>query len=129
MGIGGRVAYFEQRKTGWLVQVRRKGMPSISRTFDLKSDAEAWAREVEREAQRGNVAALRQDAQRTALAEVAARYADAVLPQKRSHSAKTYLQAVVGRFGPYHLANVRSLDVAAWRDELNRPGFRGGLLA
>lgn len=38
-----RSPYFEQRKSVWLAQVRRKGAPSIIRTFDLKADAEAWA--------------------------------------------------------------------------------------
>jgi hypothetical protein len=37
-------------------------MPTISRTFDLKTDAEAWAREVERELQRGNASVLRDEA-------------------------------------------------------------------
>ncbi|MGC9162966.1 MAG: site-specific integrase, partial [Thiomonas sp.] len=50
------MAYFERRGNGWRAQVRRKGMPTISRTFDLKADAEAWAREIEREVQRGNLA-------------------------------------------------------------------------
>jgi integrase len=117
------MAYIEQRKTGWLVQVRRKGMPSISRTFDLKADAEAWAREVERELQRGNLAVLRQDAQRITVAEVAARYAEQVTAHKRDHSAAAMVRRAVERFGPYFLANVRSVDVAAWRDDLLAQGY------
>ncbi|OYV30938.1 MAG: site-specific recombinase, partial [Thiomonas sp. 20-64-9] len=53
------MAYITHRPAGWCAQVRRKGAPSISRTFDLKADAEAWAREIERELQRGNVSVLR----------------------------------------------------------------------
>ncbi|WP_298294022.1 site-specific integrase [Thiomonas sp.] len=117
------MAYIEQRKNGWLAQVRRKGMPSISRTFDLKADAEAWAREVERELQRGNIAALRQDAQRVTVAEVAARYAEQVTAHKRDHSAAAMVRRAVERFGAYSLANVRSVDVAVWRDELLAQGY------
>lgn len=68
------MAYFEQRSNDWSVQVRRTGAPSISRTFDLKADAEAWAREVEREHQRGNVMAMRNDAGKVTLGEVAGIY-------------------------------------------------------
>ena len=62
-----------QRGGGWQVKIRRKGAPTISRTFDLKVDAETWAREVEREYQRGNIAALRNDAGRVTIGEVADR--------------------------------------------------------
>jgi len=117
------MAYFEQRKGGWLAQVRRKGMSTISRTFDLKADAEAWAREIERELQRGNLAVLRDDAGKTTIAEVAERYSVSVLPARRSHSAKTYLGAVVERFGPRFLSSIRPLDVADWRDELLAQGY------
>ncbi len=118
------MAYFEQRKTGWLAQVRRKGMPSISRTFDLKVDAEAWAREVEREAQRGNVAALRQDAQRTTVADVVARYVAGPVQSLRSaRDVSARCKRAADRFGAYFLANVRAADVAAWRDDLLREGY------
>lgn len=117
------MAYFEKRGNAWRAQVRRRGMPTISRTFDLKADAEAWAREVERELQRGNLSVLRDDAGKTTIAEVAERYAVAVLPTKRDHGAATHLRMVVERFGPRFLSSIRPLDVAAWRDELLAQGY------
>ena len=117
------MAYFEQRGNGWSVQVRRKGAPSISRTFDLKTDAEALAREVEREHQRGNVMAMRNDAGKVTLGEVADIYLVAVVPLRRSHSAGTHIRFAKERFGKFFLANIRSVDVAAWRDELLRAGY------
>lgn len=107
----------------WQAKVRRKGAPSVSRTFDLKGDAETWSREVERELQRGNVAVLRQDALRTTVADVVARYRDTALPNLRSRSAAAYITAVNERFGSLFLANVRSVDVSAWRDELLARGL------
>ena len=98
-------------------------MPSISRTFDLKADAEAWAREVERELQRGNVAALRDDAGRTTFSEIADRYADDVLPGLRGKSAGAYVRAARARFGPMFLSAIRSVDVADWADDLRRDGL------
>ncbi|MDE2175489.1 MAG: tyrosine-type recombinase/integrase [Betaproteobacteria bacterium] len=117
------MAYFEQRKAGWMAQIRRKGMPTLSRTFDLKSDAEAWAREVERELQRGNASVLNDQAGKTTIAQVAERYATTVLQQKRDHSAASNLRAAVERFGPMFLSSVRSIDAAEWRDELLSSGL------
>jgi integrase len=117
------MAFFEQRKNGWRAQIRRRGMPSISRTFDLKADAEAWAREVERELQRGNVAALRDDAGRTTFAEIADRYAADVLPGLRGKSAGAYVRAARTRFGPLFLSSIRGVDVADWASELSRSGL------
>ena len=117
------MAYFEQRKSGWMAQIKRRGMATISRTFDLKADAEAWAREVERELQRGNVAALRDDAGRTTFAEIADRYVVDVLPSLRGRSAGMYVRAARKRFGPRFLAAIRGVDVADWADDLTRGGL------
>jgi integrase len=121
------MAFFEQRKNGWRAQVRRKGMPSISRTFDLKTDAEAWAREVERAAQRGDIAALEQQAQRTTLAEVLDRYEADRLPHLRGQAgAASRLRRIREQFGGHFLANVRGVDIAAWRDAMLASGLAAG---
>lgn len=106
-----------------MAQIRRKGAPTISRTFDLKADAEAWARELEREHQRGNLAALTQAAQRTTFAEVADRWIKNVLPTKKDRGAGTYARAAKEKFGSFFLAKVRGLDVATWRDDLLAAGY------
>ncbi|SCC95086.1 Integrase family protein [Thiomonas sp. X19] len=99
-------------------------MPSISRTFDLKADAEAWAREIEREAQRGNVGALRDDAGRTTLEHVASVYVAGPVQLLASRADVTrYMHAARARFGSFFLSAIRGVDVAAWRDEL----LKGGL--
>jgi integrase len=110
------MAYFEQRKAGWMAQIRRRGMPTISRTFDLKADAEAWAREVERELQRGNAAVLRDDAGRTTITQVLERF-----PGRKGGGA--IYARIAERFGASFLSNVRGVDVAAWRDDLLRVGL------
>jgi len=117
------MAFFEQRKNGWRAQIRKRGMPSISRTFDLKADAEAWAREVERELQRGNAAVLRDDAGRTTFAEIADRYLADVLPGLCGKSAGAYVRAARARFGPMFLSSIRGVDVADWASELSRSGL------
>lgn len=37
----------------WEAQIRRKGYPAQRKTFETKSDAQAWARMVESEIARG----------------------------------------------------------------------------
>ena len=98
-------------------------MPSISKTFDLKADAEAWAREIERELQRGNLAAATNEAGRVTLGQVVDRYTDAVLPRLRSKGAAGYVRACNAKFGAYFLGSVRSVDLAAWRDDLLNEGL------
>ena len=113
------MAFFEQRKNGWRAQIRRKGMPSISRTFDLRADAEAWAREVERELQRGNASVLRDDAGKTLFSEVLARYESGPLRSlKQPGKNRAALQAARSNFGALLLSSIRAVDVAGWRDEL-----------
>ena len=125
--FGNIMAYIEKRKNGYRAQVRRRGLPSISRTFDLLADAESWARDVERAAQRGHIAALEQEAQRTTVAEVLDRYEATRLPQLRGQAgAASRLRRIREQFGGYYLANVRGVDIAAWRDDLSRDGLSAG---
>ncbi len=107
-----------------MVQIRRRGMPTLSRTFDLKSDAEAWAREVERELQRGNAAVLRDDAGKTTFTQVAERYVAGPVQSLASRADVTrYMRVASERFGAMFLAAIRAVDVAAWRDELLAEGL------
>jgi hypothetical protein len=46
------VASIDKRKGGWRVQVRR-GRRSWNKTFRMKADGEAWARDIESAADRG----------------------------------------------------------------------------
>lgn len=119
------MATFVQRPNGvWQARIRRKGAPNLSRTFDLKADAETWAREIEREHQRGNVAALRQEAQRTSVSDALDLYLKGPVAQMRSSKARSgYLERVRTTFGRQFLASVRGVDVAAWRDRLLSEGL------
>ena len=118
------MATIVQRGEGWQAKVRRKGAPTTSRTFDLKADAEAWGREMEREYQRGNIAALRNDAGRVTVAEALDAYiAGPVQSMKSAKDAAQRLARVRERFGSFYLSNVRGVDVGAWRDELLRDGL------
>lgn len=70
------------RKKGpyqWHVQIRRKGHPSQTRTFETKADAEAWATAIEREIRAGEFRDRRPAAE-LLLHDALQRYRDEVSP-------------------------------------------------
>lgn len=122
------MAYFERRKNGWMAQVRRRGMATLSRTFDRKADADAWAREIERELQQGNMAALDTMAQRTTVTEVTARFRASMAElYKQSNRApvESRLKTIEARWGDSFLASIRPVDLAKWRDDMLDQGLSG----
>ncbi len=102
----------------WRVQIRKKGHPPQTRTFDVRSEADAWARQVEGEMDRG-LFVSRKEAENTTLSEALDRYEREISSKKRSsdqdgiyvrHWKKTGLAA-------RNLASIQGKDLAAWRDE------------
>lgn len=77
--------------TAWLVRVRYKGAPDFSKTFDRKSDAEAWTRDKEREIVRRQFMDFHV-ADRTTLGELLVRYEKNHL----SHPATATIRIVAG---------------------------------
>ena len=108
----------KRKDTGyWRVQVRRQGYEPLSRTFDTKALAEAWARRTESEMDRGSFVD-RTEAERTTLAEALERYRREIVPEKR-HPAQEHQR--INRWLDYpitkrSLANLRGADFAAYRD-------------
>ena len=66
----------------WRAQIRRKGYPQQSGTFNTKSEAEAWAATVESEMVRG-VFVSRTEAENTTLSEAMDRYLHEVSAMKK----------------------------------------------
>ena len=98
------------------VQIRKRGYPTQTKTFTKEADARRWATILESEMERG-VFVSRTEAEGTLVAEVLQRYADEVLPTKRSEqSDKSRLKTLMGAFGSYHLASLSSSQVAKFRD-------------
>jgi len=101
----------------WRAQIRRKGYPQQSATFNTKSEAEAWAATVESEMVRG-VFVSRTEAENTTLSEAMDRYLHEVSAMKKGAA----VEAVRIRYWKNHplstrpLAGIRSSDLAVWRD-------------
>jgi hypothetical protein len=73
LNVAGMVEMATIRNRGeyqWEAQVRRNGYPAQRKTFETKADAQAWARMIESEIDRG-IFVSRAEAERTALGKLA----------------------------------------------------------
>jgi len=108
----------------WHAQVRRKGRPSQTKTFDTKAEAEAWAAMIESEMNRG-VWLDRRESEATTLRELLARYEREVVPRKRGAAQEA---SVLGMWSELPLASrivatIRSADMAELRDGWLKEGY------
>jgi len=99
------------------VQIRKRGYPTQTKTFTKEADARRWATIIESEMERG-VFVSRTEAEATLIKDVLKRYAEEVLPTKRSEqSDKSRIKTLMGAFGDYRLASLTSTQVAKFRDQ------------
>jgi integrase len=109
---------------GWQAIVRRKGYPSQTKTFRTKKDAEAWARGVEAEMDRG-VWRDRSAAEGTTLRECLDRYMREVLPGKKDGGKREagYVRQWSARpVSCRFMAAIRGKDVAEAIKEMEAEG-------
>lgn len=111
------MATIRKRGSKWHVQVRRQGHPPATKSFLLKSDAEAWARKVEAQLDRGQPLELPAPPLTMTLRALLERYRDTIIPHKRS--AKNEASALafflkesmcnlpLSQIGPEHFAEYR----------------------
>jgi integrase len=109
------------RKRGpyqWEAQIRRRGYPAQSKTFETKAEAEAWANMIESEMSRG-VWLSRGEAEATTLYEALTRYEAEVVPAKKGAAQEqSVLRACKSEeIAKRPLAAIRSADVARLRDQ------------
>ncbi len=104
---------------GWQAKIRRQGFPVQSKTFDRKNDAEAWARGVEGEMDRGAFVD-RRPAEQMTLGDAIGHYLKAVAP---THKGGDIEAVRLGRFQreepalcAYALANLRTHHIEEYRD-------------
>jgi integrase len=103
----------------WQAMVRRRGVAPRAKSFDKRTDAERWARDLEAEADRSGWVADTRLAERTTLAELLTRYRDEVSPTKRSgQSEQARINGIIRRDIAHRtLAKLTSSDMATYRDE------------
>jgi hypothetical protein len=111
------MATFTQRASGkWQAKVRRDGHPPISKTFQTKAQAEAWARSVEREMDTSSFIPSNV-AEKTLFKDIAHRYEQEILPSKKGRKQDSYLlQSMVAVFGKFSLSGITPVVLSEYRD-------------
>jgi len=77
------MATYRKRGSRWQAQVRRKGAQTLTRSFSTKADAQAWARQVETEADRRGLPANRKALDNLTVGDIVTRYRDTITPTKK----------------------------------------------
>lgn len=105
------------RKRGelqWQAIVKRKGFPNQTKTWNTRKEAEAWARQIESEMDRG-VFITRAEAEKTTVADLVDRYREEELPKKRGAGFASALNALDAELGKYSLAGLSSKLIADYK--------------
>jgi len=129
------MAYVQERKgkrgSSWRVQVRVKGRPVQTETFDRKTDAVRWAQQIEADLRAGRHLPVA-EARRRTLSELIAAYRRSILPQygpgerKRRASKLDWWDR---RLGAWFLSDLTPARIAECRDELAEGKSLSGLPA
>ena len=107
------------------VQIRKVGIPPITKTLKTKEDAKKWARLIESEIDRG-VFVNRQEADQVVIGELIDRYVQEVTPLKRSAiKDKHRMLHLKKHFGCYKASQLQSKHIATYRDKRLAEGRKG----
>lgn len=107
-----------KRGDSWQAQIRRDGAKPISRSFRLKADALAWARQTEAEIERAGFSTDRRQLRALTVGDLLCRYLDTITPHKRSAPIETFRIGVILRekLAEVSLASLRPSHIAEHRD-------------
>ncbi|MBO5489869.1 MAG: site-specific integrase [Desulfovibrio sp.] len=113
----------------WQAKIRRKGYPQQIRTFQYKSEAEAWEREILAEMDRG-VFVSRTEAEATTLGDLLQRYLDECVPKLRDAAREANrVKALMRRpIASRIVATIRSSDIAEFIRSRQGEGVGGNTI-
>lgn len=118
------MAYIQERKTDdgkthYRVQIRLKGHPTTSATFDRKTDAKLWAQQTESAIREGRHFKI-SEAKKHNLAELIERYIANVIPTKPKNAAACTAQLLwwKAQIGHCLLSDLTPALIAEQRDRL-----------
>lgn len=110
---------------GWQAKIRRKGYPPQTKVFRAKREAEAWARSIESEMDRG-IFAPRGEAEKTTLRECFERYLTEVTPSKKDSTQdaerRFIRQWLYRSLSLRTMSSIRGVDVASVIREMEAEG-------
>jgi hypothetical protein len=113
------MATIRKRGSKWEAQIRRKGHRTISRSFDTKTDATTWARQIEVSLELGNLELPERSKTEIKLGYLVERYLAEVTIDKRGREPEEYR---LRRFLSHPIcsktvAKIKTEDFAAYRDQ------------
>lgn len=111
------MASIRQRGIYWEARVRRDGWPALSRSFNTKADARAWATIIESEITRG-VFIDRTEAEKNTLGDLFRRYLTEVSSLKKGHDSERYrlISLQNDPIAKFKAAGLSGKLMAEWRD-------------
>jgi integrase len=112
------MASLRQHGKGSQARIRRQGYPDITKSFQIRQDAERWARALESELDKGQFVSI-DEAQRSTLGDLIGRYLVEVTPTMKGATEDTIrLNAIMRRpIAKWSMANLSAARIAAYRDE------------
>jgi integrase len=112
------MASIRKRSNKWQARVCRAGYPAETKSFNVRADAERWARSVETEMDRGSFVS-RSEAEANTLEDIIERYITDVCPTRRSGADEiSRLRATCRtKLAKLSMAALTPKAVAAYRDE------------
>ena len=113
------MATFRKRGQKWQAQVRLKGHTPLSRSFTLKGDAEAWARQAEASLERSDIPPSIRSLRSLSLLSLLERYEERITPRKKSAPAEKYLLRTIKAhpLTSLSLDRLTSAAITGYRDD------------
>jgi integrase len=113
------MATIRKRGARWQAQVRRAGQPHLSKSFLLRADAEAWGRQKEVEADRGEIFRVPQIDSNLRVRDLLQRYLLEVTPKKRGAGpeAARLKRILADELATLSLLDLRPAHFARFRDK------------
>lgn len=113
------MATIRRRGSSWQAQVRRVGFPLLTKSFSMKCDAQAWARERELAIDRAELPQTVRELKGLTVGDLLKRYEETITPTKRGAEVERYRLKTMGR---HNLAKARltqplATAIAAYRDD------------
>lgn len=111
-------SFYKRGGYQWEARIRRRGFPTIGRTFDTKSEAQIWAIQTEAEMQRGSFV-IRNPAEDLSMRDLIERFTREVSPSHKGHMKEVARMRHTAkcRVWETYVANLKPADIAAWRDQ------------
>ncbi|SHF71300.1 Site-specific recombinase XerC [Kaistia soli DSM 19436] len=113
------MATIRKRGSSWQAQVRRVGFPLLTKSFSMKCDAQAWAREREMAIDRAGLPQTVRELKGRTVGDLLKRYEETITSTKRGAEVERYRLKTMQRhnLSKARLAQPLASAVAAYRDD------------